>query len=209
MSDKSRREREKEFRRDEILKSAEEVFGIKGFDKASMDEIASKADFTKRTLYKYFPNKVDLFFAVALKGFMLMGAPMSDKSENSTAYEKLHKGLMAKFQMLKSNPGMFKIINEVGYVRKKDAISPNMDAWYKYDDILFKGIEELIREGQADGSINADLDAKTTAFSCGFLTSGMFKNLAESGQTFAEHFSLDLDKFSRYTIELLLSSIKS
>ena len=65
----SRREREKKLRESEIVKAAEVIFFEKGFENASMDEIAKSSEFTKRTLYKYFINKEDLFFAVVHEGF--------------------------------------------------------------------------------------------------------------------------------------------
>lgn len=47
--------------RGEIIKAAEDIFLEKGYRLASVDEIAARADVTKRTLYKYFPSKLALF----------------------------------------------------------------------------------------------------------------------------------------------------
>lgn len=47
--------------RNEIIKAAEEIFLEKGYRLASVDEIAERADVTKRTLYKHFPSKLALF----------------------------------------------------------------------------------------------------------------------------------------------------
>ncbi|MGO1117165.1 TetR/AcrR family transcriptional regulator [Rhodovibrionaceae bacterium A322] len=51
----------KEKKRQAILQSAQEVFLSEGFVSASMDRIASQAGVTKQTVYRYFPNKLDLF----------------------------------------------------------------------------------------------------------------------------------------------------
>ncbi|KQW00851.1 TetR/AcrR family transcriptional regulator [Rhizobacter sp. Root1221] len=54
-----------EARRDAILQIAAAVFLEKGFERASMAEIAQKVGGSKATLYGYFPSKEALFLAVA------------------------------------------------------------------------------------------------------------------------------------------------
>ena len=51
-----------EFRRREILSSAQEVFAREGFQEATMEKIAQNAGISKGTIYLYFKNKTDLFF---------------------------------------------------------------------------------------------------------------------------------------------------
>ncbi len=58
---KSRRERERSARRQEILKIAREVFSEKSFYQATLEEIAERAEFAKGTIYGYFTSKEDLF----------------------------------------------------------------------------------------------------------------------------------------------------
>ncbi len=44
-----------------IIRSAQDIFAEKGFQTTSVDEIAKRAGVTKRTLYSYFPSKLDLY----------------------------------------------------------------------------------------------------------------------------------------------------
>ncbi len=62
-----RKEREKQRRKEDIINSAEGVFFSKGFESATMDDIAEKVELSKGTLYLYFKSKEDLHLAVALK----------------------------------------------------------------------------------------------------------------------------------------------
>ena len=50
MSITSRREREKQKRRNDIINAAEKVFFAKGYDKVTMDEIANEAEVNKALL---------------------------------------------------------------------------------------------------------------------------------------------------------------
>jgi len=53
----------KEQKRILILKSAQELFLTEGYIQTSMDSIASKAQVTKQTVYRYFTSKEELFEA--------------------------------------------------------------------------------------------------------------------------------------------------
>ncbi len=58
----SRRERKADARRRSILRTAAAVFRERGYDGASMDEIAERLDMAKGNLYYYFKNKQELLF---------------------------------------------------------------------------------------------------------------------------------------------------
>lgn len=59
--DKTRKEREQERHRDEILAAAEEVFSEKGFYGATVEEVAKRAEFAVGTVYKFFSSKDILY----------------------------------------------------------------------------------------------------------------------------------------------------
>jgi TetR/AcrR family transcriptional regulator of autoinduction and epiphytic fitness len=50
-----------DIKQEDIIRSAIEVFSQKGFEQASMEGISKHAGVSKRTLYKYYPNKEALF----------------------------------------------------------------------------------------------------------------------------------------------------
>ena len=54
-------------KRNSLIEAAREVFSNKGFDAATTDEIASRAGLSKRTLYKWYPEKAALFSAAFAK----------------------------------------------------------------------------------------------------------------------------------------------
>ncbi len=67
---KSLKEQEKELKRMHIVTAAESVFSQNGFTGgATMNDIAKKAEFTKRTVYAYFDKKEEIIYEVMYKGF--------------------------------------------------------------------------------------------------------------------------------------------
>ena len=63
----SRKEREREAHRRDILDAAEKVFILRGYDKATVEQIAQEADFSVGTLYNFFKNKEELYIKVLEK----------------------------------------------------------------------------------------------------------------------------------------------
>ncbi|MFB6249712.1 MAG: TetR/AcrR family transcriptional regulator, partial [Salinibacter sp.] len=61
----SRRERERRQRRRAMLEAAQSVFAERGYARATLDEVARRAEFGKGTLYNYFEaGKEGLLFAI-------------------------------------------------------------------------------------------------------------------------------------------------
>ena len=63
VAEKWTRERRRQLTRTALVEAAGEVFARRGFNGASLDEIAETAGFTRGAIYKNFDGKEDLFFA--------------------------------------------------------------------------------------------------------------------------------------------------
>jgi len=63
----TRREREREQHKREILDAAEEIFATRGFAEATIEDIAKKADFAVGSIYNFFNGKNDLIHNVLLR----------------------------------------------------------------------------------------------------------------------------------------------
>lgn len=94
MANKSRREREKEQRRNDILDSAEKLFFKRGYDDVSMNDIAKDVELNKATLYLYFDNKEELFFAAVFRGAKIMISIIDEEVEK----EETGIGKLAAFR---------------------------------------------------------------------------------------------------------------
>ncbi len=67
MGIQERKERERERRRQQIMVAAKRVFSVKGFSKATMEDIAKEAELSPGTLYLYFKNKDELYASLSLR----------------------------------------------------------------------------------------------------------------------------------------------
>jgi AcrR family transcriptional regulator len=69
MGTAERREREKQERRAQILKSARKLFWKNGFSSTTMPAIAKAAELAPGTLYLYFPSKEALYIELLVEGY--------------------------------------------------------------------------------------------------------------------------------------------
>jgi AcrR family transcriptional regulator len=76
-----------EARREAILAAAEEAFRERGFEAASMADVAARVGGSKATLYNYFSSKEQLFAAVMLKAAKAQAAPIFEQLRTTTDLE--------------------------------------------------------------------------------------------------------------------------
>lgn len=210
MKELSRSEMERAQRESMMIEAAEKLFIEKGYDNVSMDEVAKAAQFTKRTLYQYFTSKEDLFFAVALKGFRMMALCCGKGfSTGKNGFDRLQNGVYAYYEFTSRNPGMFGLMRRVGIMRRSaPADSPRLKDWLQFDDKLFRAVADVVADGIKDGSVRDDIDPRMGTYSLVFLVTGFFRLLSETGENFTDHFGLDLEKFTQYTLSMMYEAIR-
>jgi AcrR family transcriptional regulator len=112
MSIIDRRKHEKEQRRNDIISAAEKLFFSRGYENVSLDEIAKKVDLGRSTLYLYFGNKEELFFALVLRGTVILYSLIKKETEKAnTGLEKLAAFRTGYYKFARTHPDYLKIYN--------------------------------------------------------------------------------------------------
>ena len=91
MGIQERKEREKERRRQQIMVAAKRVFSDRGFNKATMEDIAQEAELSPGTLYLYFKNKEELYASLSLRilQYLLIRVEHVNEEKDAGPEEKL------------------------------------------------------------------------------------------------------------------------
>lgn len=94
---------EKEDKAESIIKTAQRLFGIYGYEKTSMQEIADELHISKGALYYYFPDKENLYRAVITKEQSeFLSALESDIRETNDPAESLRKYSLTRLSYFKA-----------------------------------------------------------------------------------------------------------
>jgi TetR/AcrR family transcriptional regulator len=205
----SRREKERQVREAEIINAAEKVFYEKGFDGASMDEVAKEAQFTKRTVYQYFTNKDELYFTIAVKGFkQLLSYFEAAIEKGQNGFEKINLSGLAYYQFYKDFPDAFRLLNHCRFTKIKTEESPVHQEMMALENMMFEMFTKAMESGKADGSIRADLDARKGAYFVVSISIGFLNMFSEAGMGFGQRYALDQEEFILFGLDLLCDAIR-
>lgn len=208
MTKLSRKERERLRRKEEILAAAEEIFARDGYENASMNEIAKKAEFSKRTLYKYFENKSDLYLTVALRIYRsLKKESEAINLSEENAYNSIENLSLAFYKFYKKNKSVYRIIYDMQKV-KQETDNPKLSEFKAILDYLSESLNELIIMGQKDGSIEKSLDPEKTTASIIILLTGFFNQLSITEHSPIREVNIKEEAFPLYVLDLLNSILK-
>jgi AcrR family transcriptional regulator len=99
-----------EFRTAGILEAARSVFATKGFNDATVDDIANAAGVAKGTVYLYYRSKRDIYFSALKSGIQQMHSALEDQLKaESTTEGKLRALIAVKLAYFDENRDFFKI----------------------------------------------------------------------------------------------------
>ena len=160
-----RKERDRKLREADILKAAEHIFATKGYHNSAILDIAEEAQYAVGTIYLYFRNKQDLYLTLIERKTEELFTTIKEKVEKvNDPRAKIRVLVEEQLSYFEDNEDFFRIyFSERGGLRWtiKDKISKSaVDKFIKYLDY----IAELIREGQRQGVIKSQFDAKKMAY---------------------------------------------
>jgi TetR/AcrR family fatty acid metabolism transcriptional regulator len=149
----SRKEREYQNHRKEILSAAEGVFAEKGFFSSTMSEIAERAEFGTGTLYKYFKSKEDLYFTlIDEKTDAINHLAKVELARGASPVERIRKVLDLQFEFVEKNRDFFRIYiserNRFEWTMKDELGKGIHDKMVAYIRILTQVMKEGMKEGE-------------------------------------------------------------
>jgi len=153
------RARDRDTKREAVIRAAARAFREHGFHNTSIDDIARALHVTKPTIYYYVANKEQLLFECFMAGLGQIRVAMARATQTRGAALARLRQVIARYAQA--------IASEYGWcmVRAEDQdLSPQMGAKIRLlKSEIDQGIRRLLREGMQDGSIQP-CDPRMTAF---------------------------------------------
>ena len=143
--------------RQRLLAAAEEIFGERGFQFASIADITRGAGVAQGTFYLYFDTKRDLIRAIVDERGHELRAVLAKATEgDSHQLEKERAGFVAFFGWMARHRALYRIVRQVEYIDAE-----LYQGWYRQ---IADGYAVALGRSAAAGEI-ADLgDAETLAY---------------------------------------------
>ena len=155
----SYRQRLKQEMREQILRSAEQVFAEKGFAASKIEEIAGRAGVAVGTIYLHFGSKDDLYFTLLNTRIDYLFS-VRDKSVSGpmSALEKIRRLTETELELNEENQLFFKIfIQETSGFEQGIEYNLGSKIMERYRGHI-EFLSEIFKRGMADGEFADHLD---------------------------------------------------
>jgi AcrR family transcriptional regulator len=154
-----------EARTDDIKRAAHMVFARKGFDRATMQDIAAEAGISAGAIYRYFPSKEAIITAMFAETVALDAETMDRlRQEHGDTIGIIHALADLYFARLSGDDvsaGACLDLELWAEAPRNAAIQEPMRASFGQ---LIGAFTALIRQGQARGELRKDIDPESVAY---------------------------------------------
>ena len=205
-----RKEREKKERRRMIIDAAEKVFFSKGFESATMDEIAEKAELSKGTLYLYFQSKESIYTAITERGLVILSDMFRKVDRDDlTGIERLKKLGEAYFRFAGEYRDYFWAL--VFYETRK--ITPETDD-KSIIDCARQGektlglLIEAVEKAKNDGTVDSRFDPRSLALLLWGTSLGLVQMSLVKKEFVKSAFQLNMNDIVAQYFELIREAIR-
>lgn len=148
----------REQKRMAVLRTGARLFNEHGFDRTSLDDIASELNVSKRTLYYYVKNKDDILFECNRLALEFMQETMANSQNNDLPPLDRIAMIMGSYMDLLSNEFGACLVLSKDTVLSQESQKILRDGRRKLDH----AVRELLQKGIDDGSI-APCEPRTAA----------------------------------------------
>jgi len=144
-----------------MLDSAERVMIQKGYEKATMQEIAAAAGCATGTFYGYFKNKEELLQGIVGRHFRALAAMMRQAAADcQTPLEKLYRHMRVAVEYFNRERDFFRLFF-AAIPRRADAVEHLLRQSAQDDHTAFHEYTlHIIREAQSRGEVRSDFPAE-------------------------------------------------
>ncbi len=206
-----RKEREKERRRLDIIDAAEEVFFSKGFEKSTMDDVATEAELSKGTLYLYFNSKDELFLEIIYRGNNILHNLFQKAADSDgDGLCKVRAIGEAFIEFSNKYPNYYNAF--LHNQTQEICLDKALEAEEKIFSLKERNMGlfiDVIKGGIEDGSLSSDLDPVKTALTLWAETTGVLLLSKLKGKLISRGFNISEEEFINHFFEFTWRALKA
>ncbi len=164
----------------QIIEAAAIVFKEKGYDRATLQDIATRVGITKATLYHHYNNKHKLLYTI-INTLMVKGISELTKIVEMPipSEQKIHLAFREHFSSYASSfPGYGVLLHENTHSLPQEFEQKVKQAFKIYISLW----EKLIRQGIEEGSFKKRLDPKITVWAAIGMCNWVYKWASPQGR---------------------------
>ncbi|NLV98376.1 MAG: TetR/AcrR family transcriptional regulator [Clostridiaceae bacterium] len=139
------------------------VFSQKGYEAASVQDIAQKAGISVGSLYSYFSSKEDLFKAIAEMGYAIFEQIVTEW--NPQKEDSFRSAMTTLFRMTLEYSRKYPELSKLYLLLTTDSLSPFSDKLSKQMESSFRSAyAQLLKNAQEKGELRPDIDLEMAGY---------------------------------------------
>jgi AcrR family transcriptional regulator len=208
-----RKIKELEIKKNDIITAAEKVFFTKGYDAATMDDVAREAEFSKRTVYVYFNSKEQIYFEIMIRGYRLLIQMLEsdlDARKPGNAIEKIQQLSVTLYEFSQEYADYFNAIMEYENSDQdfqNGVPAESRDECYALGEKILGYLSDSLKWGVEEGIFRADLDVQKTALILWACTNGVFNTAKTKEKYLVSYHHTTSQELVTFAFNLLLDSL--
>ena len=210
----SRKQRETNLRKQNILEAAEKLFLANGYEDTTMSQIANEAEFSKGTLYNYFKSKDDLYLAIGTKAYeIIIDYTKYFVEKKDPGVDQLKAVGYAYYEFTKNYPDYAHIFHDISIKlphvaqKPKDKLTAIEIEYLNRSEAYGEQFRDVIIKAIKTRSIRSDKDPFLIGFTLFMMTSGIMREL-EHHQKTLETMEFDGDDIIDFVFEMIAEGLK-
>lgn len=197
------------FNRRNILDAADKLFCKNGIEKTTMEQLATAAGYSKPTLYGYFKDKDEVYFALVLE-FMEKIVVKVDKAinEQNAFNDTFTKICQDVFRLATRYPLYFEgLIGTINVNIKVDDTPHIYKDIYHLGEVLNEKLLNILQQGKDEDVINNALDNSAILLFVWSSVAGIIRMINHK-KDYLKMLQLNEKDFSAFCFERLLCACK-
>ncbi|MBC8033250.1 MAG: TetR/AcrR family transcriptional regulator [Chitinophagaceae bacterium] len=205
MSTKSRKQLEKENRRELILQAAETIMASNGLHGLSIDLIAAETQLAKGTIYLYFKSKEEILSLLSVKARTLLFKEFQKiERRNISNIEKLIAVSKTSYLFYKKNPLYYDLVS---LYEVNNQLTETGEMYQSSENItkLVSGIADRARK---DGTLRPDVDPLHITMLLWGMTIGVLQLIKVKGSLIKQKMNISEKELFDSFLDTVRNSIK-
>ncbi len=197
------------FNRRNILDAADKLFCKNGVEKTTMEQLSAEAGYSKPTLYGYFKDKDEVYFALVLEFMEKIVVKVDKAIDEKTAFsDTFTKICQDVFRLATRYPLYFEgLIGTINVNIKADDTPQIYKDIYRLGEVLNEKLLNILGQGIDEGIINVTLDKSAILLFVWSSVAGIIRMINRK-KDYLKMLQLNEKDFSAFCFERLLCACK-
>jgi AcrR family transcriptional regulator len=202
---------ERETRREYVRNAARKLFAEKGIENTSMEDIARAVEYTRRTLYAYFPNRDEICTQVFIDVLAARWAAQREalaKADSESGLSRILVWGRSFYAYSKEHPHTLRLqfYFDLKGVDSERLSEQTFARFEKLNTELAEGLRVIFHQGVEDGSLRQDLDIDMSISQFLYSLRSILNRALSHSYSFT---GIDPDKYVEHFLDLFSRGIRN